>query len=66
MGEQSTTPPTEPKEHLSDLEIYQGAYVSGQQPSAFTERQKQGALTLNSTGKGMSSEPIPQPSKRDR
>jgi hypothetical protein len=49
MTEQSTKSSTEQKEHPSDLTIYQGSYVSGQQPSAFTERQKQGTLALKNT-----------------
>jgi hypothetical protein len=53
MTEQSTKPSTKQKEHPSDLTIYQGSYVSGQQPSAFTERQKQGTLALKNAGQSI-------------
>jgi hypothetical protein len=60
MIEQSTARPKEQQEQRSDLETYQGSYVSGQQPSAFTERQKQGTLCLNNVEQGILSEVTPR------
>jgi hypothetical protein len=65
MTKQSTKVRTEQNPRLSDLAIFQGSYVSGEQPSEFTEQRKQGSLLLRSDS-AANVATSPQAPKRDR